>query len=78
MEQSLTDAALFSRYRTIPTKRIKMMTVTESSLHHATNPSHSTRVGPPTHAWMLHDWLTVDLNEMLPAADLNLIISETE
>ena len=20
-------------------------------------------------AWMLHDWLTVDLNEMLPAAD---------
>ena len=34
--------------------------------------------GPPTHAWMLHDWLTVDLNEMLPAADLNIIISETE
>ena len=24
---------------------------------------------------MLHDWLTADLNEMLPAADLNLIIS---
>ena len=24
--------------------------------------------GPPTQAWMLHDWLTVDLNEMLPAA----------
>ena len=23
---------------------------------------------------MLHDWLTVDLNEMLPAADLNIII----
>ena len=22
--------------------------------------------GPPTHAWMLHDWLTADLNEMLP------------
>ena len=42
--------------------------------------------GPPdprTHhrqAWMLHDWLTVDLNEMLdlPAADLNIINSETE
>ena len=34
--------------------------------------------GPPTQAWMLHDWLTVDLNEMLPAADLNIIIFETE
>ena len=42
---------------------------------------------PPTHAWMLlhvvhvpevHDWLTADLNEMLPAADLNIINSETE
>ena len=32
--------------------------------------------GPPTQAWMLHDWLTVDLNEMLPAADLNIIIFE--
>ena len=28
---------------------------------------------------MLHDWLTADLNEMLPAADLNIINnSETE
>ena len=27
---------------------------------------------------MLHDWLTVDLNEMLPAADLNIIIFETD
>ena len=48
----------------------------------------------PTHTWMLllvatyvlssmysrilHDWLTADLNEMLPAADLNIINSETE
>ena len=33
---------------------------------------------PPTQAWMLHDWLTVDLNEMLPAADLNIIIFEDD
>ena len=35
---------------------------------------------PPTHAWMLlvHDWLTADLNEMLPAADLNIITSNSE
>ena len=46
--------------------------------HRNSRGAAAARRWPPTQAWMLHDWLTVDLNEMLPAADLNIIISETE
>ena len=64
--------------RMSPTSRTGQAAASRRHRHRNAEARPARGRGPPTQAWMLHDWLTVDLNEMLPAADLNIIISETE
>ena len=67
-----------SACRMSPTSRMAKAAASRRHRHRNSRGAAAARRWPPTHAWMLHDWLTADLNEMLPAADLNIIISETE
>ncbi len=66
--------------RMSPTSRTGQAAASRRHRHRNAEARPARGRGPPTHAWMLHDWLTVDLNEMLhvPAADLNIIIFETD
>ena len=64
--------------RMSPTSRTGQAAASRRHRHRNSRGAAAARRWPPTQAWMLHDWLTVDLNEMLPAADLNIIIFETE
>ena len=64
--------------RMSPTSRMAKAAASRRHRHRNSRGAAAARRWPPTQAWMLHDWLTVDLNEMLPAADLNIIIFETE
>ena len=64
--------------RMSPTSRTRQAAASRRHRHRNSRGAAAARRWPPTQAWMLHDWLTVDLNEMLPAADLNIIIFETE
>ena len=64
--------------RMSPTSRTGQAAASRRHRHRNAEARPARGRGPPTQAWMLHDWLTVDLNEMLPAADLNIIIFETE
>ena len=61
-----------------PTSRMAKAAASRRHRHRNSRGAAAARRWPPTQAWMLHDWLTVDLNEMLPAADLNIIIFETD
>ena len=64
--------------RMSPTSRTGQAAASRRHRHRNAEARPTRGRGPPTHAWMLHDWLTVDLNEMLPAPDSNIINSEGE
>ena len=60
--------------RMSPTSRTGQAAASRRHRHRNAEARPARGRGPPTQAWMLHDWLTVDLNEMLPAADLNITV----